>query len=1202
MFESSLCSLKKNLLRSSCICFAGALSLLFFLFLCVSDADAAGQKKNILVLHSFHQGYEWTDSVQQGILDELAPRRKDVSLSVEYLDSMRYPEASHLEAVRELFRRRYADEKRSLDVILCSDDEALRFLLDLGGELFGEIPVVFCGVNNFSPECLAGRKNITGVNESISVRETIEIALKLCPSAKTVAVVAGSGPAEIRNLEMAKAAEPFFKGRVAFEYLYGFEPEEIAKRLKELPSEDIVLYLSHLLSPSGKRLSVEENRRFVLGVTDAPVFSCWDTLLSYGFVGGKVVHGRSQGEIAASLALQILDGKRAEDIPVVFDSPNRYAFSASALGKFGMPESLLPPYSLLLHTTGDGLAATWDELVVRRFFSKELFSKHGAPMLIIDPESGLILAGNQAAHSFYGYPELQGMMIDRINALSPQQVQEEMQKATRLRKNHFDFRHRLADGSVRDVRVYSYPIALDGRAALFSMVIDETERTTAEAALHRKEHSFITVLFAAVFLQLAALFLLARSAAQRKSVERKLAKQLLFTRSLIDMIPNPVFYKDIEGRYIGCNEAFRKLGGNLSEEEIIGKRVEELLPKGIAEAHRQKDRELFAAPARQVYEVTETPPDGKTRAILMNKEPFFDETGALAGLVGSIMDITERKNMEDDLRAALRELQQKTELANEMAERAQAASVAKSAFLANMSHEIRTPMNGILGMTGLLLETGLTQEQREFAGSLMTSAESLLSLLNDILDFSKIEAGKLELETLDFNLETLLKDFTSGMAVVARKKGLELRCVIEPDVPALFRGDPGRLRQILNNLTSNAVKFTERGEVTTTVSLVAQDTHCASLRFSVRDTGIGISPESMDLLFEKFSQGDASISGKYGGTGLGLAISKQLVALMGGDIGVRSEEGKGSEFWYTVALEKRSEAEFSAVGTRNATEEPSLCFERRGRRILLAEDNVTNQRVALGILKKIGVTADAVENGEAALEVLASRSYDLVLMDCRMPVMDGYEATRRIRRMEGDVRNIPVIALTAYALAGDREKCLEAGMNDYLAKPIVRDALLAVLERWLPRREKEEQPFEDAAREGAREMKVQQLESVWDRDVLLERLLGDEEMLEEIVAGFLEDAPVQLSSLSEALATGDASSAEMSAHAVKGAAAGIGAERVRSAAFAVEKAARNGAMDEAASFIGVLELEFGRLKRFVEERTRPNEGGDASPENSIAKE
>ena len=1176
------------------------MSLLFILG-CVSRADAGQQKKNILVLHSFHQGYEWTDSVQQGILDEMAPRRKDVSLSVEYLDSIRSPEASQLEAARELFRRRYAHGKTLFDVILCSDDEALGFLLEYGGELFGDVPVVFCGVNNFSQGRLGGRKNITGVNETISVRETIEIALKLRPSAKTVAVVAGFRPAEIRNLEMAKAAEPFFKGRVAFQYLHGFEPEEIANRLKELSSEDIVLYLSYLLSPSGKRLSVEENRTFVVGATDAPVFSCWDTLLSYGFVGGKVVHGRSQGEIAASLALQILDGKRAEDIPVVFDSPNRYAFNASALKTFGVPESLLPPYSFLLQTTGDGLAATWDELVVRRFFSEELFSRHGAPMLIIDPESGLILAGNQAAHSFYGYPELQGMTIGSINALSSQQVQDEMQKATRLRKNHFDFRHRLADGSVRDVRVYSYPIELDGREVLFSMVIDETERTIAEASLHRKERSFITVLSVAVLLQLAALFLLARSAARRKKAEKELAEAYENQSILLDNIPTQIWLLTDDHTYGAVNRAHADFNG-MRAEEMSFRDMYEFLPGEVVEVCRRSNAEVFAdaRPVRTDEKIRDA--SGEERLLSIWKTPRLRADGSVEYVICAGEDVTEQKRTEDSLRAALRELEQKTELANEMAERAQAANVAKSAFLANMSHEIRTPMNGILGMTGLLLETGLTQEQRGFAGSLMSSAESLLSLLNDILDFSKIEAGKLELETLDFNLETLLKDFTSVMAVVARKKGLELRCVIEPDVPALFRGDPGRLRQILNNLTSNAVKFTERGEVTTTVSLVGQDARFASLRFTVRDTGIGISPETMELLFEKFSQGDASISAKYGGTGLGLVISKQLVALMGGEIGVRSEEGKGSEFWCTVVLEKLSEAEFSAAGARGATEEPLSGFERRGRRILLAEDNITNQRVALGMLKKIGVTADAAENGEAALEALASCSYDLVLMDCRMPVMDGYEATRRIRRMEGDVRNIPVIALTAYAMPGDREKCLEAGMNDYLAKPIIRDALLAVLERWLPRREKEEGPFEDVATEGAREMEAQHLESVWDRDVLLERLLGDEEMLEEIITGFLEDAPAQLSALSEALATGDAASAEMSAHAIKGAAAGIGAERVRSAAFAVENAVRNGAMDEAASLIGALELEFGRLKRFIEERTRPNEVGDVSPENPVAKE
>jgi PAS domain S-box-containing protein len=786
------------------------------------------------------------------------------------------------------------------------------------------------------------------------------------------------------------------------------------------------------------------------------------------------------------------------------------------------------------------------------------FANHMVVMLVVDPSTGALLEANAAAVRFYGYTRehLLTLRVSDLNISCADEVDALMGSTALVPEGRrFECQHRCADGAVHDVEVSSSPIDVGGRTLLHSIIFDITDRKRVEAT--------------------------------RREAEQRLSYAL-------DASGEGIWDWDIGSGRVKHNARWCRILG--LEERYL----EHPLAEFAARIEPSDEPQVMAAiqaclgggaPYASLHRMLRA--DGRTLWVMDRGAVVERRTdGSPARMVGALVDVTEQQRTARELLETNRRLEQSTAHANDLAARAAMASVAKSEFLANMSHEIRTPMNGVIGMLGLLSDTPLSKEQRRYADASRGSADALLTLINDILDFSKIEAGKLDIETLDFDLHALLDDHAAVMALRAEEKGLALACSAPPDVPVRLRGDPGRLRQVLTNLVGNALKFTREGGVTVEVRVARETPHDVLLRFAVTDTGIGIPADKQGMLFTKFTQVDASTTRKFGGTGLGLAICKQLAELMGGEIGVRSEAGRGCEFWFTSRFAKQppGEASKSSEAPRAVGSEVVLAAQRQRLRILLAEDNATNQQVALAILAKLGFHADAVTNGREALEALRHVPYDLVLMDVQMPEMDGLEATRAIRASSGDLANaaVPIIAMTANAMRGDRELCLEAGMSDYLTKPVNRQALSRLLDLWAARlgAPSAEGPVEVASSAACAGSAESVSDPIFDQADFMDRLMGDLELAQELASSFSADMPRRVEALRGHVDAKDARKAGLQAHTIKGAAASMGGLRLAKVAAELEEHARKGELDRVGAGLGALEVEIERLSAAVEAMLR----------------
>jgi two-component system, sensor histidine kinase and response regulator len=790
-------------------------------------------------------------------------------------------------------------------------------------------------------------------------------------------------------------------------------------------------------------------------------------------------------------------------------------------------------FQLPLLVTVSALAMAF--LISIRYEQKMMFNhrvlESAGPMVWIDPVTARVTYANPAACKHLGYAaeDLLGLEISRYNLNFTATEMTVLAKALKRTKAPvtFETRHFRKDGAIRDVQVAVFLTQSEEQSVYVATFKDITDERTAERERKRQEDVF---------------------------------------RAMINSIPDCITYRNPEGVYVGCNTAFAEQIGR-PVAEILGRTISEIVDADRAKIVQQDDAEVLATLEPITREIWAPYADAGTRLLEQVRTPLRNEEGNVLGILTISRDVTKRKQEEEATRRAK--------------DTAEEATRMKSDFLANMSHEIRTPMNAIIGLSHLALKTELTPRQRDYIDKVQTSGQHLLGLINGILDFSKVEAGKLDLESSDFALEMLLDDTAALVTEKSHAKGLALVFEVAPDVPAQLVGDSLRLGQVLLNYANNAVKFTDAGKIVISVRASERTGKDVLLQFRVQDTGIGLTPEQMGRLFQSFSQADASTTRKFGGTGLGLAISKKLAELMGGEVGVESEYGKGSTFWFSARVGIGAPRLRRAAGRSANGLEATLPDERaavlHGARILLVEDNEINQQVAREMLEDCGLQVDVAENGELALQLVQKFAYDLVFMDMQMPTMDGVTATRAIRK-HAQLELLPIVTMTANAMEQDRRKCLDAGMNDFLVKPIDVQALMAILTRWvrprggLPSPASAAQftrraPAGVAATDGA-----PKAIAGLDTALGLSRMMGKESLYVAMLRRYLAGQQGVLGELRLALTSGDKATAERLAHTTKAVSGNIGATLVQGHAAALEAALReNASAAQVAPLVSALE-------------------------------
>lgn len=1135
-----------------------ALLLAIFLVCLPGEAGAkAGKRKQILLLNSYHQNFAWNESVSRGLNDVLRPKETGIILHVENMDTKRVAFNEHyVQQLRGVFEHKFKGMK--LDLIMATDNNAFEFLRRYHSELFPDVPVVFCGINNYRDELLKGHPLFTGVAEKVDAQGTLWWALAQHPEARFVYIIndftsAGKAIAQaIRNdlKTFAPDVEVRFSGNLTL-------PEVLAQ-IKTLPRNSLILLGSYYRDRLGRFYEISEAVEALSKQTELPVYGLFDFDLGHGIVGGMLSSGYDQGQAMAQMALHVLAGRHPRDIPVIKKGVSSPMFDYEQIKRHRISMESLPEASEVINRPRTfytenmeliwlGVAfAAFQTLIIlalvmnttrRQQAEKELRRAHqlleervrertsevkesvealrtvfdaSHDGIFIHDVTGRILDVNERMLKMYG------LSADDIHDLSiARDISSRNNAVYRLsavwrsvingEPQYFEWKARRPhEGTEFDVEVYLNRIVFHGQEAILANVRDITVRKESENRIRQSLSKFEAIL------------------------ENSLMG-IAMTRGR---------------RFATINRRGAEIYG-YSPGELIGKDVSMLLESHSAvEKFIRASRTALSESGEFNTEQAFRDQDGNVVWCRMYAKAV--DPGSLGkGVIWAWDDITDQRRAQEELMRAR--------------EDAEAANRAKSEFLAAMSHEIRTPMNAIVGMTDITLQTDLNDDQRDYLKTVMDSAQHLLAIINDILDLSKIEARKLTLDRVDFDLPFHVRTTIKGLDVQARQKGLSLVLDVAESVPGCVKGDPLSLRQVLVNLVGNAIKFTHRGSVVVRVYPAEPAPHdderrTLGITFEVEDTGIGIPEEFLETIFQSFSQTTRA----FGGTGLGLAICKRLIGLMGGDILVKSRVGAGSVFFFTAWFEPGVSCPVPAQRLPNLPEAPVKSI-----RLLVAEDNDVNIMVTTLRLKEMGYDYVVARTGLEVLDLLKQESFDLILMDIEMPVLDGISATKAIRSSVpgGPIPdpNIPIVGVTAHALKEFRDKSLDAGMDDYVSKPVDFYELAAIITRLtgssplpLEGERVEEKPPGDGA------VKTVEDSSPWAPEKAREELDVDEVTFQ----GFLNTARQELSSmvgeLDLAVGAGDLETAMELSRTMKSICLTVGAPAVALAAAHLQRQCRQG--------------------------------------------